>query len=196
VLSCWVYKESVPDRAKITKYQIGQVFIDPRSTNAVEVIASLRQYGVTPGIYECPGWYNNPTPTQFVAQVTAHANELIPRLIASAPPLMLDLEGVSKQWIASAVTLYRKSQPRRPTSFTTEPWQDGTVVPIKELVAAKMDWYVQLYRGDMSPVDAAAAVLEVCRWGYPPSMIHPFYDGANLPLDHRDGCIFVMERLP
>jgi hypothetical protein len=191
-----VYKEGVPDRAKITKYAIGTVYVDPRSTNAAEVIASLRAYGVTPGLYECPGWYGNPTPPTFVAAVAAHANELIPRVGASAPPVMLDLEGVSKDWIASAVRLYRKSQPRRPTAFTTEPFQDGTVVPFGALLNANMEWYPQLYHGDMSPADPAAVILELCRWGFPAAKIHPFYDGANLPLDHRDGAVFTLERCP
>jgi hypothetical protein len=33
-------------------------------------------------------------------------------------------------------------------------------------------------------------------WGYPPNMLHPFYDGARLPADARDGCVFTAERIP
>jgi hypothetical protein len=83
-------------------------------------------------------------------------------------------------------------------AYTNEPFKDGTIVPIAALTADPahpVHWYPQLYHGDMSPADPAAVVLEASRW-YNSNCVHPFYDGAHLPGDSRDGCIFHQGRLP
>ena len=54
-----------------------------------------------------------------------------------------------------------------------------------------LHWYPQMYYGDMSPADPAAVMLEVTRI-YPPEMVHPFYDGACVPADARDGCVSLV----
>jgi hypothetical protein len=47
----------------------------------------------------------------------------------------------------------------------------------------------------MSPADPAAVVLEAARI-FTPNAVHPFYDGAHLPPDARDGCVYLMDRIP
>lgn len=195
--AAWIYLNDQPDYAKLTRNRITVVYLDPRSTNAATVITDLRAHGLVAGIYTVPGWWGTSDPAAYAKTTSDLANRLIPRQRpAEAPPLMLDLEGVSKDWQAETVAAYRRYQPARPTAYTNAPFQDGTVVPTQTLVDAGLHWYVQLYYGNMSPCDPAAALLEVCRWAYPPTMVHPFYDGARVPGDWRDGCVFTLERMP
>ncbi len=57
-----------------------------------------------------------------------------------------------------------------------------------------MPFFVQLYYGDMRAC-AAEALLEAAL-DYEPAQVYPFYDGAALPSDSHEGCIFTLERLP
>jgi hypothetical protein len=192
----WIDKDAGVDFAKCRRYGITIILVDARSVNATQVIAEIRAQGLTAALYFAT-WPQYPVDAgAFAAEVSRVSNILIPRTGPEAPPLMLDLEQKSKQWIHDCISTYRRYQPHRPTAFTTEPFQDDTVIPMHAIHRAGIHWYVQLYRGDMSPVDSSAAVLEVCRWGFPADMVHPFYDGARLPADHRDGAVFTLERLP
>jgi hypothetical protein len=195
-MGAWLYENGQPDYPKLSAHRVGTVYIDPRSTNAQTVLIDLWAHGYQAGLYLVAAWAPGMAGSHFAKYASDHLQRLTPWRYPEAPPCMLDLEGVSKDWTAECVTSYRTYQPRRPTSYTNEPFKDGTVVPIPVLIAASLHWYPQLYRGDMSPVDPAAVLLELARWGYPPNMLHPFYDGARLPADARDGCCFTAERLP
>jgi hypothetical protein len=195
-LGAWIYQDGVPDYAKLARHNIGSLYVDPRSANAAQVLADATAHGYQAGLYIVAAWAPGMSGAHFAKYASDHLQRLTPWRYPEAPPCMLDLEGVSKDWTAECVTSYRTYQPRRPTSYTNEPWKDGTVVPTDVLKAAGLHWFVQLYYGSMAPADSAAAVLEVCRWGYNPTMVHPFYDGQRLPADARDGCVFTLERLP
>lgn len=90
---------------------------------------------------------------------------------------------------------YRSYLPSRPTAVTVAPFQ-APVLPIATFVDAGFHCYPQLYYGGMEAADGAAVALELARAGFPADRIHPFYDGAALPEDARDGAVFTMERLP
>lgn len=196
--AAWVYENTMPDVAKAKQHSIEVVYIDPRSTNAKAAIASIEGAGLLAGAYVASGWYGDAMDgVTFAGRASNLANAVIPRVgTAEAPPLMLDLEGRSQSWIAHALVEYRRHQPARPTAVTTEPFKDGTVLPMQGFRDAKVHWYPQLYHGDMSPADHAAVVLDAARWLGDATLVHPFYDGAALPGDARDGAVFTLERIP
>lgn len=195
-LAAWLYENDQLDVAKAKAHGIEVIYIDPRSTNAAQVAAAIRAAGLTPGAYFATSWWPHATPAEFAQSVSNLLNHVLPRVgTAEAPPCMLDLEAVTYTWCAAAIANYRRHQPLRPTAYTNEPFKDSSIVPIDALIKAKMHWYLQLYAGDMTPVNEARATLQVCRI-YPPSMVHPFYDGAALPSDAQDGCVFTLERIP
>jgi hypothetical protein len=193
-LGAWVYENNPVDLAKIAKYKIGTVYVDPRSGNAATVTAQLRAAGVTPGIYFDPHWDGgNMTPQQHAGVISNYVQHT--GLIEPGEPVMLDMEALSIPWVANFLEEYRDHLPERPTAYTNAPFQNQTVVPVNALKTYGLHWYPQTYYGDMSPADTAAVMLEVARI-YPPDMVHPFYDGAHLPADARDGAVFTLERLP
>lgn len=197
-LAAWIYLSSTVDWTKAYAYDVGVIYVDPRSPNAAAVIADIRSHGCSPGIYTVPSWAPTLGGSDFAIYTSDLLNKFLPRgALAEAPPYMADLEARSVTWQQSFLTTYRSYQPARPSSYTNEPFKNGSVVPIPDLKTAKFHWYPQTYYGDMSAADAAAVMLDLCRWGYEPSMIHPFYAGERFPWeDHRDGCVFTLERLP
>lgn len=196
--AAWIYKDTQPDLAKAKKYGVEVIYLDPRASNAAAVRDAIRASNLVAGLYVASNWYGaNVIGDAFGRLAATVANRVIPRPPnAEAPPLMLDLEGRTKTWMLGALTEYRRYEPARPTAVTTEPFKDGTVLPLAEFRAADVEWYPQLYHGDMSPADPAAVVLDASRWLGDATKVHPFYDGAHFPGDARDGCIFTLERLP
>ena len=195
-LAAWLYLNDEVDWAKADRYGVQVIYFDPRSGNAPHVRDEILAHGRLPGIYTVPNWCPGLSGSQFALWTSQQLQRLLPRTGAEAPPYMADLEAVSIDWQRAFLQTYRSYQPRRPSSYTNEPFKDGTVVPVPELAAAGFHWYPQTYCGDMHAADAAAVVLEVARWGFPADRIHPFYAGERLPADHRDGCVFTLERLP
>lgn len=194
-LSAWVYQDSIPDTAKAKAHGIAAVFIDPRSSNAEAQIAAIRAAGLTPGIYTSLSW-GPPDPTSFAKWTSDALNHFLPRNGAPvAAPYMADLETTDVRWVETFLSTYRKYQPQRPSAYTNAPFQGG-YVPAAALVAARFEVFIQVYYGDMSAADGSAALLEQARHGVPAANLHPFYDGAALPRDARDGCVFTLERLP
>lgn len=193
MLSAWLYENDPPDYQRIAKYGIGTVYLDPRSQNVVSVAADLRNHNVTPGLYYDPHWNPGLTTLQQAQKISDYVQK--GGMIVVGEPVMLDLELLSIPWMTAFVKSYRSYLPSRPTSVTVAPFQ-APVLPIQAFLAAGFDCYPQLYYGDMSPADGAAVTLELVRAGYPADRVHPFYDGARLPTDARDGAIFTLERLP
>lgn len=195
-LSAWVYAGWTLDRDRIARYGIDTIYIDPRADNAHDVIKSLRANQTRPGLYIDPHWQGDDAdPHDFADWCSTGLENLLPRDGRNpADPFMADLEGFASDWIVAFIIEYRKHQPHRESGATIEPFQGG-LIPTLDLTARGFNIYVQTYYGDMRPADAAACVLEQARAG-DPLRVHPFYDGAALPPDHRDGCIFTLERLP
>lgn len=198
-LAAWIYRDSTIDLAKIRAHKIGTVYVDPRSSNAATVCGALRFEGVTPGLYYSPGWFAGPTPQQHAQKLSDYVQKA--GIISGGEPVMVDLELLSPPWVRTFLTSLHAHLPRRPLAYTNCPFQNETVVPVATLAGFGMHWYPQLYYGDtlpdgrLRPADAAAVIAEVARI-YPPELVHPFYDGAALPADARDGCVFTLERLP
>jgi hypothetical protein len=192
-LGAWIYKDDTYVKAICDRHNIGVIYIDPRSGNAQQVAASVRADNRTAGVYYVPGWTPGPTPQQHAQIVSDYVQKA--GIIVTGEPVMLDLEQLSIPWVEAFLKSYRQHLPQRPTAYTNEPFQNETVVPVATLQKYGLHWYPQTYYGDMSPADSAAVMLEVSRI-YDPTMVHPFYDGAHLPADVHDGCIFTLERLP
>lgn len=194
--SAWVYENWAPgdsDAAKLKQHGIELVYIDPRSTNAAEVIQWLHDNGFGYGIYFDPSWFNWPSPLATAKLAAGYLSKL--GLNGSFQPVMFDLETKSTAWVTAFLVAWRVLRPTRATAYTNSPFQGG-FVPSLRLRLARVHVYVQLYEGEMQPVDSAAALLEIGRQGTPASMLHPFYDGAAIPGDSRDGCVFTYERIP
>jgi hypothetical protein len=188
---------------------LGLSLLDPGASTWAKAIRN------EPG---CPFFYYDPHWDNLAGDGSAlKARQRIDALLLAvgakpAEPLMLDLEQCSKDYVTRLLlgstsgrgltsgALYKAnptaSQPGRPIGYTNEPFKDGTVVPVDVLEGAGCHWFPQLYYGDMSPADGAAVALEVARWGFPADRVHPFYDGARVASDQRDGCYFVAERIP
>lgn len=200
-LAGWLYENGTPDIEKLRRYKIGVVYVDPRSLNAEQVIRDLRAAGVNAGLYEVPQWYPGITASAFATKVSTDIQRLIPQAYplptqTQGAPVMLDFEQLPRQWIADFAASYHRLRPARETCFTTEPYKYGQDIPIPELAALGWPWFVQLYTADMSPVDDPAWALLAIARGYPPQLVHGFYDGARPPARATDGAIFTVERLP
>ena len=191
--SAWVYRDSPPDYAKALRYRIDTVYIDPRTWNAPTVCADIRAHALTAGFYYVPGWTPGPTPQEHAKIVSDYVQ--VNKLLKPGEPVMLDLEQLSIPWVEAFLKKLRAYLPSRPLAYTNAPFQNETVVPVAALEAADAHWFPQLYYGQMQPADAAAVMAEVCRI-YDPAKVHPFHDGAMLPVDSRDCCVFTLERLP
>lgn len=195
-LAAWLYESDTPDYGKLAAHAIEVVYVDPRSGNAAAVIADLRAHAVAPGIYTAPSWHPSMDGPMFALWTSQQLNALLPRAGApEASPFMADLEGVDVSWQTAFLASYRSYEPARPSSATVAPFQGG-LVATGRLAVAGFHLYPQLYYGDMTPADPAGVLLELARQGFPADRLHPFYDGARLPSDARDGCVFTAERLP
>jgi hypothetical protein len=192
-LGAWICRDSTVAVNKCLAHKIGCVYIDPRSGNAAAIAVMLRTAGIVPGIYYAPNWFPGPEPQGHAQIVSDYVQK--DGLLAHDEPVMVDLEQLSIPWVEAFLKSYRQHLPQRPTAYTNEPFQNETVVPVATLQQFGLHWYPQTYYGDMSPADSAAVMLEV-NCIYDPTMVHPFYDGAHLPADAHDGCIFTLERLP
>ncbi len=162
----------------------------PGNTASPQDIGAVLSSGLQVGIYEGAAWYGV-DPILAARRISTNANSLIPRVGAQeAPPLMLDMEGADYAFYMNLVEEYRKHQPRRPTSFTTEPWKgDGRILPFQTFLAAGLHWYPQCYDNN-GAIDSAAVILNACR-AYPSAMVHPFYKETLLPPGPQlDGCVF------
>jgi hypothetical protein len=194
--SAWIYENTAPDLAKAAANKITLIYIDPRSYNAATVIAMCRVTGIDAGIYAVPNWRPEMTGPEFADWVNGLLQDLLPKTAANveAAPFMADLEGVTTAWMRAFIRRYRQHQPSRPTSITVAPFQGG-LIPTDAIQKAGMHLYPQLYYGPMTPADPSAVLLEMARQGMPANMLHPFYDGAAIPSDARDGAIFTLERI-
>lgn len=196
--SAWLYENDPIDLAKIAKYGIKVVYVDPRSGNAKSNCVQLRAAGVTPGIYFDPHWFSVPTIRSQAQTISDFVQKY--GILVVGEPVMLDLEQLPQAWLSEFIHWYRAYLPQRPTSITVGPGQDSSVLPVAACVAASMHLFVQLYEGpDMLPAAASKVWptndnLEAS--GYPSDMIHQFYDGKALPWNATGGCIFTLERLP
>ena len=200
-LSGWIYQGTGWGEisGKVAAHGIDTVYVDPRSQNAPQVVADA---GLRAAVYVVAGWPQVPVDApQAAVWVSDQLERLIPRgERPRALPAMVEFEGTTPSWQAAFLHEYRKYQPRRPSSAAVGALQGGNVAAGAFMVAG-FDLYVETYYGDtlpdgrLRPADAAACVLEQAR-AADPHRVHPFYDGAALPADHRDGCVFTIERLP
>lgn len=200
-LAAWLELDADADLTKCARYGITLVYVDPRSGNAAAQVAKLREGGFNAGIYAAANWRPELDGAGFAEYVSLFVKALIPQAFplpsqSAGAPVMLDLEAVSIAWTSACLARWRQLRPIRETAYTNEPFKDPSVVPFADLEAAGLHWYAQTYYGSMTPADAAAVMLEPARWGFPADRLHPFYDGARLPGDHRDGCVFTLSRLP
>lgn len=186
-MDAWIYKDGVP------RAWDGLIYLDPRSINAAEVIQKLHANGKRYGIYYSPGWDSWPGPLAAARTASKHLSRL--GLNGSDQPIMFDLETTNVAWVRRFLAAWRTLRPFRKTAYTNAPFQGG-YVPSLALRLARVDVYIQTYYGDMRPADGAAALLEIARQGTPPARLFPFYDGAHIPADARDGCVFTLERIP
>lgn len=201
-----LYKEDPVDWPVADGHGIEVFYVDERATNAAAVLADVVGRGHSGGLYFCASeewWPTLPTPAEIVAHVKERVRALIPQAYPLSTqqrgaPVMLNYEPprCSKDWLAEVLRLYRVALPSRETCVCFPARQDQTVLPLVAMRNAGVHWYVELFYGDMSPDNAAAAMLQAARL-YPPSMVGPCYDGAALPSDWiDDGVIFVEERIP
>lgn len=195
--STWIYKNNYPDLIKADSRDIRVIYIDPNSGNTKQVMNVIRDHGLIAGVYFASSWAPSIwTATTFADWISGVLNSVAPRVgTDEAPPCMLDFEEMPIEWVTEAINQYRKHQPNRPTALTDEPFQGG-VLPWQAVTQSHMPYYPQVYKGDMSQADAAAVVLEACRYYGNPNMVHPFYDAHHWGTDQRDGCYFTLENLP
>ncbi|MDE2103112.1 MAG: hypothetical protein KGL39_38055 [Patescibacteria group bacterium] len=192
----WTYEnwQATADQiAKIKQHRITLIYLDPRAQYVAANIHALHIAGIGYGIYFDPSWFNWPSPLATARMASNYLSNL--GLNSSDIPIMFDLETPDKSWVRKFTAAWRVLRPLRATSYTQQPFQ-GDYIPALTLRLARIRLYLQLYYGDMRPAAAAAVVQEQERRGMPPSMVHPFYDGAAIPSDARDGAIFTLERIP
>jgi hypothetical protein len=192
----WTYETwqaTADEITKIKQHGITLIYLDPRSQFAASNIQALHAAGIGYGIYFDPGWFNWPSPLATARKASGFLSQL--GLNSSDIPIMFDLETTDTGWVRKFLASWRVLRPLRATAYTQQPFQGG-YIPTLALRLARVHVYLQLYYGDMRPAAAAAVIQEQERRGMPPAMVHPFYDGAALPSDARDGAIFTLERIP
>lgn len=182
---------------------------------------AVRSEGKQPFLYSDPHWYGlagDGSALKYRQQLDADCA----RLLKPGEMLMVDLEQVSAEYVKRLLNgalgnrgLVGSNNPSSPTgtqagrplAYTNEPFKDGTVVPLADIAIAGLHFFPQLYYGDMSPADTGAVVLDLARWiesdisatpkgELPAAIVHPFYDGARIATDQRDGAYFTAERIP
>ena len=177
------------------------VYLNPRDPRATRTLRDqIVAQGFSVGLVTDPHWYAGATsdPIAYRKQLDSD----ISRILGGAhDPVMLDFEQLPKVWVqtflwGSAGTIgYRGrngletggTRPTRDTAYTNEPFQDGSVVPIPDLIKAKLAWFVQLYYGGMQPAEHWWALRQLVLWGYPAEALRPFYDAAHYPPDWHSG---------
>jgi hypothetical protein len=195
-------------RQRLYDRDIGTLLLSPLDPGRKPWLTAIRKEGASTGFYIDPHWFGLAADGKALAFRTLCDNfciELLP-----GEMLMLDLELVSKDYVTRLIAgspgnrgLLGSGRAGMPgtqadklVTYTNMPFQNGTVVPSGLLEAYGVGWWPQLYYGDMSPADTAAVCLEIARWNYPASEIHPFYDGKLIASDQRDGGWFTAERIP
>jgi hypothetical protein len=188
---------------------IGTLLLSPLDPGRKPWLTAIHQERAATGYYIDPHWYGLAADGQAL-KFRQKCDEVCLEL-QSSDMLMLDLELVSPEYVKRLLEgapgnrgllesnnpqFNRGTQVDKQITYTNMPFQNGTVVPIPLLADLAVPWWPQLYYGDMSPADTAAVCLEIARWGFPASEIHPFYDGKLIATDQRDGGWFTAERIP
>jgi hypothetical protein len=207
--------EKLRDRFGVTVVYLNHA--DPKATR--EQMDGIRSHRVAAGSWEpVPDPPSLADGVALAAKVSARVGEL------GSDAVYLNLEGLSIQqirdflWGRPGSKGYRGSngvvgttdglRPRKPTLWGDEPFKDGSVKPLADLVAARMMLAPELFMGDMGAVDWCRVVLDlatgfrasgpaVAEDRVPPEQIVATYDAANLPKQRiRKGILFTAERLP
>jgi hypothetical protein len=212
---------SFPPTAKLRdRFGVKVVYLnhaDPKATK--EQMDGIRSHGVAAGSWE-PVPLSPPAAdgVALAAKVSARISEL------GSDVVCLNLEALTIEqirdflWGRPGSKGYRGSngvigstdglRPGKPSVWADEPFKDGSVKPIGDLVAARMMLAPELFMGDMGSVDWCRVVLDlatgfrasgpaVAEERVPPEQILATYDAANLPKQRiRKGILFTADRLP
>jgi hypothetical protein len=200
------------------RFGVKVLYLNHADTKATrEQMDGIRSHNVAAGSWE-PVPPSQVDGVELAAKVSARIGEL------GSEVVYLNLEGLTIQqirdflWGRSGSKGYRGShgvvgsqdglRPGKPTVWGDEPFKDGSVKPIGDLVAAGMMFAPELFTGDMASVDWCRVVLDlaggfraagvpVAEERVPPEQILATYDAANLPKQRiRKGILFTADRLP
>jgi hypothetical protein len=200
------------------RFGVKVLYLNHADTKATrEQMDGIRSHNVAAGSWE-PVPPSQVDGVELAAKVSARIGEL------GSEITYLNLEGLTIQqirdflWGRSGAKGYRGShgvigsmdglRPGKPTVWGDEPFKDGSVKPIGDLVTAGMMFAPELFTGDMGSVDWCRVVLDLAS-GFraagapvasdrvPPEQILATYDAANLPKQRiRKGILFTADRLP
>lgn len=188
---------AVPDGAKAKRYGIDTLYWDATDpVISAEFFDKVRSWGFKPGITRDPGW-TGASGTQLATLLADDLHRLgsdnkTCYVIADIEAMWQRGSGFVLEWLSA----WRAMKPTRITSWTTEPFQGGTV---SDELAARINADVnltvipQLYFSGMEPANEAQVALEMAqtngRRDILRSKIKCYYDPANLPAAW-DGIVF------
>lgn len=198
----WVDKGNDPDFDTLRKNRIDIPFFDAREDR----LTSKRDgkpylnwvddhEGIsTCGIYAAWNWEVSwQDPVVFVEWIDKRLKEIAWK---RNPPVCINIEDHDVEgYVLPALRRWRELRPLRPTWWTMEGMQGGTIEPYSvALKETHVRLAPQMYRGNMEPHrhDVTIDLLIAGFWG---SELDGMYDAAALPWRWR-GFAFTMGRLP
>lgn len=194
VMGVWWDRDNL-DTGKLDAFKAHYVYVDSHTPDAASKCSAIRDIARTPGLYFDPHWVGLLDPKIQAKRCYDEAMACL----HPGEPIMLDVEQLTLAWTTAFIRAIRQHMPYRPISLTFGPGQDTSVIPASYMKHLGLHAYIQLYDDKMNDAPAkqvwpAKRDLEI--HGLPVEMIHPVYEGAGVPWDATDGCIFTLSDLP
>jgi hypothetical protein len=192
-----------PDPEKAKKYGITRHYWDATDPQVDSKFLDAMRTRTEVGITRDPNW-GNLTAVQL-AQVLRDdlARLASPSFGAGLKQcaVIVDIEAmwqIGSGYVLEWLTEWRRLRPSRPTCWTTEPFQGGTISD--ELVTRinldpNLVVVPQIYYAGMVDAVESRVVLDLAARRIRPDRIYPYYDAADLPAAW-DGIIFDFALLP
>jgi hypothetical protein len=185
-----------PDWKKLAPIVPTRLYFSARAVTKAQLDEARKRCLV--GIYRVPEWDADLEPTEWAALLSDDVKRLGGNTAQLA--VQANAETHSEAWLVAFWNEWRRLRPTRATSWAFEGIQGGRLgIAPGTFRAQILSWRIRLvpeaYLGDMTPLDPAGVKRELEAWGFPGSIISPFYDAAALPAVW-DGFAFTQERLP
>lgn len=184
---------AVPDGDKARRYGITTLYWDATDPQiSAAFFDKVRGWGFKPGITRDPVWDG-----ASGKQLAQKLDEDLRRLGSDNKTCycMVDIEAMWQRgsgYVLEFLAEWRKLRPTRITSWTTEPFQGGTISD--ELVTRinndpNLTVIPQLYYAGMVDAVESRVVLDLAARRIRPDRIFPYYDAADMPAAW-DGIVF------
>lgn len=197
----WVDENNDLDVVKARSYGFDGAAFSVRDSRVTETyLAGVRALGFSPCVYAAWNWKPTLDGPQFATWLSRELERIAPKSASDFPRVFVDIETHSVPYILGFLTQWRKHRRHRVTDWTLEGFQGGLFSPRDTIAiaASGVGVFPQPYKGDMTPTDPVAVVLNLCAHSFAPGSLGVCYDAAHLPPTNGDwtGYAFTQGRLP